>query len=108
MECAEFQLGTLSWLGYTNGKPMSDVANEIISTFNVDWTVFAVQLVPMLLAFGLFVLAARSILIRGKGWEVPVWLLLAFILPVVFPILALIHFRKSKQRDATTVVAVSR
>lgn len=87
---------------------MSDVANEIISTFKVDWAFFAMQLAPVLMVFGLFVLAGRSILIRGKGWEVPVWLLLAFFLPVVFPILALIHFRKSKQREATAVVVVSR
>ncbi len=87
---------------------MSDVATEITSTFKVNWALFAAQLAPVLLAFGLFVLAARSILMRGKGWEVPVWLLLAFFIPVVFPILALIHFRKSKHRDASAVVAVSR
>ena len=69
---------------------------EIQGTFQLNWPYLIAQLVPLVMVAGLFILAARSILARGRGWEVPVWLLLAFFIPVVFPILALIHFRKSK------------
>ena len=69
--------------------------NEIATDFQVNWLSFAAQLVPFLLMIALFAVAARSILMRGKGWEVPVWLLLAFFIPIVFPVLAIIHFRKS-------------
>ena len=75
---------------------MSDVKSEITEQFGINWPHFFAQLLPFLLVAGLFSLAARSILIRGRGWEVPVWLLLAFFIPVVFPIIAMIHFRKSR------------
>jgi hypothetical protein len=68
----------------------------IQSTFHVHWPVFFAQLAPWVIMAGLFALAARSILLRGRGWEVPVWLLLTFFIPVIFPILAMIHFRNSK------------
>lgn len=69
---------------------------EIQDSFQISWPFFAAQLVNVVVVLGLFALAARSILIRGKGWEVPVWLILAFFIPVIFPIIALIHFRQSK------------
>ena len=69
---------------------------EIQDSFQISWPFFVAQLVNVVVVLGLFALAARSILIRGKGWEVPVWLILAFFIPVIFPIIALIHFRQSK------------
>ena len=57
---------------------------------------FIAQAVNVLIVLGLFTFAARAILKRGRGWEVPLWLLLAFFIPVIFPVLALIHFRKSR------------
>ena len=70
---------------------------EVSESFPFHWPFFIAQLVNFLLIAGLFVLAARAILKRGKGWEVPVWLVLSFFMPVVFPIIALIHFRKPKK-----------
>jgi hypothetical protein len=75
---------------------MADVTTEITKQFGINWPHFIAQLLPVLFVAGLFCLAARSILIRGRGWEVPVWLLLAFFIPVVFPIIAMIHFRRSR------------
>ena len=75
---------------------IASVATEIQESFQIRWSTFLAQLAPVLVVLGLFALAARSILIRGKGWEVPVWLILAFFIPVIFPIIALIHFRQSK------------
>ena len=62
----------------------------------MNWPFFLAQLANVLIVLGLSVFAARSILLRGRGREVPLWLLLAFFIPVVFPILAMIHFRKSR------------
>ena len=75
--------------------------NSIVTDFQVNGPLFAASLINLALILGLFVLAARSILLRGKGWEVPVWLLLSFFIPIIFPILALIHFRKSKFQAAS-------
>jgi len=83
---------------------MNDITTEITKQFGINWPFFIAQLLNFLIVVGLFALAARSILSRGRGWEVPVWLLLAFCIPVVFPIIALIHFRKSKfTRDDSPV-----
>ena len=68
----------------------------ITQEINIDWSFFVVQALNIVVVFGLFALAARAILLRGKGWEVPLWLILSFFIPVVFPILAMITFRKSK------------
>jgi 4-amino-4-deoxy-L-arabinose transferase-like glycosyltransferase len=75
---------------------IATIITEIKDSFGMNWTFFIAQLLNFLIVVGLFALAARSILSRARGWEVPVWLLLAFVIPVVFPIIALIHFRKSK------------
>ena len=75
---------------------MADVTTEITKQFGINWPHFFAQLLPVLLVAVLFCLAARSILLRGRGWEVPVWLLLAFFIPVVFPIIAMTHFRRSR------------
>ena len=75
--------------------------NEITKTFGINWPYFLVQLFPFVIAFSLFVLAARAILLRGRGWEVPVWLLLSLFIPVIFPICAMVYFRKSKANDAS-------
>lgn len=64
--------------------------------FGISWPLLVFQLLNISALVALFVMAARAILKRGQGWEVPVWLLLSFCIPIVFPILALIHFRKSK------------
>ncbi len=60
------------------------------------------QAVNFLIVFLLFALAANAILKRGKGWEIPVWLVLSLLMPVIFPVIALIHFRKSKFDDPHT------
>lgn len=70
--------------------------NEITSEFGINASFFVAQVVNALIIIGSFALAAKAILTRGKGWEVPVWLILSFLIPVIFPIIALIHFRKSK------------
>ena len=70
--------------------------SNITQNFGIDWHMLVAQSINALIVIGLFALAARVILIRGKGWEVPVWLVLSFIIPVIFPIIALIHFRQSK------------
>ena len=76
---------------------MIAAVSEINETFHLNWTFFIAQLVNALIVVGLFALAARAILIRGKGWEVPVWIVLSLFIPVIMPIIALIHFRKSKE-----------
>ncbi|MBX3740049.1 MAG: hypothetical protein KF712_03585 [Akkermansiaceae bacterium] len=68
-----------------------------------DHAVMVAQPVNFLIMLVLFALAAHAILKRGKGWEVPVWLLLSFFIPFVFPVIALIHFRKSKFDGPRTV-----
>ncbi|NWK57657.1 hypothetical protein HW115_18715 [Verrucomicrobiaceae bacterium N1E253] len=70
--------------------------STITQEFGIQWPLLVAQIINALIVFGLFALAARVILLRGRGWEVPVWLVLSFIIPVIFPVLALIHFRKSK------------
>ena len=75
---------------------MNDLVNELTTQFGITWPLFLAQVLNAVLVFGLFVLAARVILTRGRGWDVPIWLVLAFFIPVVFPIIAMIHFRKSK------------
>jgi hypothetical protein len=75
-----------------NVTTINDTTSEIARTFDLSWPLIIAQLIPIIL----FVLAARSILSRGRGWEVPVWLLLAFFIPVIFPIIALVQFRRSK------------
>jgi hypothetical protein len=75
-----------------NVTTLNDTTSEIARTFDLSWPLLIAQLIPVIL----FILAARSILSRGRGWEVPVWLLLAFFIPVIFPIIALVHFRRSK------------
>ena len=76
--------------------PMNDLKSEITQQFGINWTFFVAQVVSVMIVVGLFVLAARAILSRARGWEVPVWLLLSFFIPIVLPIIALIHFRESK------------
>lgn len=84
---------------------IASVIAEVQESFQIYWPFFVAQIVNFLIVAGLFALAARSILIRGKGWEVPVWLILAFIIPVIFPIIALIHFRHSKFQSGTAASA---
>ncbi len=59
-----------------------------------SWPLFVSQLINIGIVVALFVWAARWILRKGRGWEVPVWLLLALVIPVVFPIAAIIFFRR--------------
>jgi hypothetical protein len=64
-----------------------------------NWAFFVAQLLNFAIivaALVLFVRAAQAILSRGQGLEVPVWLFLSFLIPVVFPILALKYFRAAK------------
>lgn len=75
---------------------MNDTLTEITQQFGISWPLLVAQVVNFLILAGLFALAARAILTRGRGWEVPVWLVLSFFIPIVFPIIALIHFRHSK------------
>ncbi len=75
---------------------MTITTAEITQHLGVHWPFFLAQAVNSLIIIGPFVLAARAILSKGRGWEVPVWLILSFCIPIVFPVLALIHFRKSK------------
>lgn len=74
----------------------ADILLEMKENFGPNWTYLLAQLAPFLIAGLLFVLASNAILRRGRGWEVPVWLLLSLFVPVIFPILAMIHFRKRK------------
>ena len=85
---------------------IASTVTSIHESFQASWPFFVAQLVNFLIIAGLFVLAARSILMRGRGWEVPVWLILAFIIPVIFPIIALIHFRQSKFQPPATTNAI--
>lgn len=75
---------------------MPIIIAQITEEFGINWQFFVAQLVNLAIFLGLFMLAARVILKRGEGWEVPVWLVLAFFIPIIFPILALIHFRKPR------------
>ena len=77
-------------------KMLSTIA-KITEEFGLNWHMFIAQLINVAILLGLFILAARVILKRGSGWEVPVWLVLSFFIPLVFPILALIHFRKPRE-----------
>ena len=79
--------------------------SEITESFGINWPFFLAQLLPIAVVFGLFVLAARAILMRGRGWEVPVWLLLSLFIPVIFPICALVYFRKSKENEGGVPMA---
>ena len=69
---------------------------QITEEFGLNWPMFVAQLVNITILLGLFILAARVILKQGSGWEVPVWLVLSFLIPLAFPVLALIHFRKPR------------
>lgn len=73
--------------------------------FGISWPLFIAQLVNIVVFLWLFIWAARWILKEGRGWEVPVWLLLAFFIPVILPILAIIHFRGRHMRVASSGVA---
>lgn len=84
---------------------ITSVTNEIQESSRIGWPFLVAQIGNFLIVVGLFALAARSILIRGKGWEVPVWLILALTIPVIFPIIALIHFRRSKFQSASAASA---
>ena len=80
---------------YVLQKMLSTIA-QLTEEFGLNWQIFVAQLVNITILLGLFILAARVILKRGSGWEIPVWLVLSFFIPLVFPILALIHFRKPR------------
>ena len=71
---------------------MNDLINDLNTYFDISWSLLLAQAFVL----GLFILAARAIVTRGRGLEVPVWLVLAFFIPVIFPSLALIHFRSSR------------
>ena len=69
---------------------------ELTQEFGVTPMMLAFQIINLLILLLPFILAVRAILVRGKGLEIPVWIFFCFIIPVIFPIIALIHFRKSK------------
>ena len=71
-------------------------STQIIEEFGISWPLFLAQIINFLIVILLFILATRSILARGKGTEVPIWIFLSLIIPIVLPIIALIHFRKNK------------
>ncbi len=75
---------------------MNDIIAAVTEEFSANWPFFVAQVLNFLVVVGLFALAARVILKRGRGWEVPVWLVLSFVIPVIVPIIALIHFRRPK------------
>ena len=75
-----------------------------VQEFSANWYLLLAQVINFIIILGLFILAARLILIRGKGWEVPIWLILAFFIPVICPIIAIINFRKSKYDVASTQI----
>ena len=74
---------------------LADMLTEIQSTFRPNWAMVISQLLGFLFVAGLFSWAASLILSRESGLKMLVWLLLAVCIPVVFPIIAIIHFRRS-------------
>ena len=64
--------------------------------FGYSWYMIAAQLVNLLVIIVPFILATIAILKKGSGLEKPTWIFLCFVVPIIFPIIALIHFRKSK------------
>ena len=74
-------------------------AESLTKTFSIQWPFFAAQLVNLLVVLGLFFLAARIILKRGSGLEVPIWLFISFVIPVVMPIIALFYFRGGERQE---------
>lgn len=74
---------------------LADILTEIQGTFRPNWAIVIVQLLSFLCVAGLFSWAASLILSRESGLRMLMWLLLAFCIPVVFPIVTIIHFRRS-------------
>ena len=75
---------------------LADILTEIQSTFRPNWAIVIVQLLSFLCVAGLFSWAASLILSRERGLRMLMWLLLAFCSTVVFPIVTVIHFRRSR------------
>lgn len=73
---------------------------SITQESSIHWPILIVQIVNLLVVIGLYLLSAKSILAKGKGWEVPAWLVLCFCVPVVLPVIALIHFRTTRFNSA--------
>lgn len=71
---------------------------DLVEIFSLKSSIFAAQLVNLLVLILLFFLAARAIVRYGKGKEVPIWLVLSFFVPVVVPIIALLCFRSSRRK----------
>lgn len=67
--------------------------SSIAQLAGIDPVVAGAQIASFTAAV-LFLWAAFWILRRGRGWQVFLWLLLALLIPIVVPIIAILYFRR--------------
>jgi len=72
---------------------------EIIRSFPLNGPFFVAQLLNFVGGVGLYVFSARLILQRAKGLEVPIWLLVTLVVPVIMPIIAFVYFWKQRVEE---------
>ena len=68
---------------------VAELSNEV----GLNSAFLIAQIINSVIVIALAFFAIRRILKNGKGVEVPVWITLSILIPVILPICALIHFR---------------
>ncbi len=79
-----------------NAQTVDGAMKNIEETFQFSWPLFAAQMVNILALVALLVLfihTVRVILRHGRGWEIPLGILLALFFPLLGPLLILHHFK---------------
>ncbi len=66
---------------------------ELSNQFGLNSAFLIAQIINSVILIALAFFAIRRILKNGKGVEVPVWITLSILIPVILPICALINFR---------------
>jgi len=74
---------------------------EITRNIPLNWPFFVAQLLNWMIVVGLYLFSARLIFRRGKGLEVPIWLLVTLVVPIIMPLMELFYFWKRKQGETS-------